>query len=60
MNDALIRRLRNLEGMIPKKHKMPSGADTVICSLEFFQQIRQPGTLSEMRKATKNRNRKEE
>lgn len=41
MREALIQRLRNLEGMIPQKHKMPSGADTVICSLEFFQQVRE-------------------
>lgn len=40
MREALIQRLRNLAGMIPHKHTLPSGADTVICSLEAFMQIK--------------------
>lgn len=39
--EALIQRLRNLAGMIPHKHTLPSGADTVICSLEAFMQIKE-------------------
>ena len=41
MREALIQRLRNLAEMIPHKHKLPSGADTVICSLEAFMQIQE-------------------
>ncbi len=38
--DDLIQRLRNLAEMIPHKHTLPSGYDTVICSLEAFMQIK--------------------
>lgn len=41
MREALIQRLRNLAGVIPHKHTLPSGADTVICSLEAFMQIKE-------------------
>jgi hypothetical protein len=41
MREALIQRLRNLAEMIPHKHTLPSGADTVICSLEAFMQIKE-------------------
>lgn len=39
--DDLIRRLRSLAELLPKKHTLPSGADTVICSLEAFMQIKE-------------------
>lgn len=41
MDENLVNRLRGLAGMIPQKHKLPSGADTVICSLEAFMQIKE-------------------
>lgn len=39
--DDLIRRLRSLAELLPKKHTLPSGADTVICSAVAFAQIQQ-------------------
>ena len=41
MYDELGKRLRSLAGIIPQKHTLPSGADTVICSLEAFMQIKE-------------------
>lgn len=41
MDENLVNRLRSLAGIIPQKHKLPSGADTVICSLEAFLQIKE-------------------
>lgn len=41
MREDLIRRLRGLAEILPKKHTLPSGADTVICSLEAFMQIKE-------------------
>ena len=41
MYDELGKRLRSLAGMLPQKHTLPSGADTVICSLEAFMQIKE-------------------
>lgn len=41
MHQELVKRLRNLAGMIPHKHTLPSGADTVICSLDAFMQIKE-------------------
>lgn len=41
MYDELVKRLRNLAELIPKKHKLPTGADTVICSLEAFKQFKE-------------------
>lgn len=41
MYDELGKRLRSLAGMLPQKHTLPSGADTVICSLEAFLQIKE-------------------
>lgn len=41
MYDEMGKRLRSLAGMIPQKHTLPSGADTVICSLEAFMQIKE-------------------
>ena len=41
MDENLVNRLRSLAGMLPQKHTLPSGADTVICSLEAFMQIKE-------------------
>ncbi len=41
MYDEMGKRLRSLSGMLPQKHTLPSGADTVICSLEAFMQIKE-------------------
>ena len=41
MREDLIRRLRGLAEILPKKHTLPSGADTVICSAVAFTQIQE-------------------
>lgn len=41
MDENLVNRLRSLAGIIPQKHTLPSGADTVIFSLEAFMQIKE-------------------
>ena len=41
MSGDLVNRLRGLAGILPQKHTLPSGADTVICSLEAFMQIKE-------------------
>lgn len=41
MREDLIRRLRGLSEILPKKHTLPSGAETVICSAVAFTQIQE-------------------